>query len=90
MRFFLIIILSIDNVLAGLVGLAAKGTITSTKVIVSQPNGILSGVNTELAIILGGIILLFRWRKIPELIRGLGQGIKNFKNAVKEDDEQMK
>ena len=25
-------------------------------------------------------------KKIPELAKGLGQGIKNFKSAVKEDD----
>lgn len=32
------------------------------------------------------ILLLFGGRKIPELMRGLGSGIKEFKNATKEDD----
>ena len=40
-------------------------------------------------IILIGIIilLLFGGRKIPELMRGLGTGIKEFKNATKDDDK---
>lgn len=33
------------------------------------------------------ILLLFGGRKIPELMRGLGRGMKEFKNAQKEDDE---
>ncbi|WP_419770717.1 MAG: twin-arginine translocase TatA/TatE family subunit [Candidatus Marinarcus sp.] len=33
------------------------------------------------------ILLLFGGKKIPELAKGLGSGIKNFKKAVKEDDE---
>lgn len=32
------------------------------------------------------IILLFGGKKIPELMRGLGQGIKGFKKGLKEDD----
>ena len=32
------------------------------------------------------VLLLFGGKKIPELAKGLGSGIKNFKNAVKEDD----
>lgn len=32
------------------------------------------------------ILLLFGGKKIPELAKGLGAGIKNFKNAVKEDE----
>ena len=32
------------------------------------------------------IILLFGGKKIPELMRGLGQGIKGFKRGLKEDD----
>lgn len=32
------------------------------------------------------IILLFGGKKIPELMRGLGQGIKGFKQGLKEDD----
>ena len=38
------------------------------------------------------ILLLFGGRKIPELMRGLGSGIKEFKNASKEpsDEEDTK
>lgn len=32
------------------------------------------------------ILLLFGGRKIPELMRGLGSGIKEFKDASKEED----
>lgn len=32
------------------------------------------------------ILLLFGGKKLPELMRGLGSGIKEFKNASKEDD----
>jgi len=31
------------------------------------------------------VVLLFGGRKIPELMRGLGSGIKEFKSATKED-----
>ena len=41
----------------------------------------------ELFIIVAAIVLLFGGKKIPELAKGLGQGIKNFKSAVKEDDD---
>ena len=43
----------------------------------------------ELAIILGIVILLFGGKKIPELAKGLGQGIKNFKNSVKDDEPEV-
>lgn len=33
------------------------------------------------------VLLLFGGRKIPELMRGLGSGIKEFKDASKEDEE---
>ena len=36
------------------------------------------------------VILLFGGRKIPELMRGLGSGIKEFKDASKEDDSEKK
>jgi sec-independent protein translocase protein TatA len=40
----------------------------------------------ELFMIIAAIVLLFGGKKIPELAKGLGQGIKNFKTAVKEDE----
>lgn len=36
------------------------------------------------------VLLLFGGKKIPELAKGLGSGIKNFKNAVKDDEEVVK
>jgi len=33
------------------------------------------------------ILLLFGGRKIPELMKGLGTGIKEFKNATKEEEK---
>lgn len=32
------------------------------------------------------VVLLFGGRKIPELMRGLGQGIKEFKKATKDEE----
>ena len=32
-------------------------------------------------------VLLFGSKKIPELAKGLGEGIKSFKTAIKEDDK---
>ena len=46
--------------------------------------GGLSG--TELMVVLGVAVLLFGGKKIPELAKGLGEGIKNFKAAVKDDE----
>jgi sec-independent protein translocase protein TatA len=39
----------------------------------------------ELLMILGVAVLLFGGKKIPEVAKGLGQGIRNFKTALKED-----
>jgi sec-independent protein translocase protein TatA len=41
----------------------------------------------ELLLVVGVIVLLFGGKKIPELAKGLGKGIKDFKKAVNEDDE---
>ncbi len=48
--------------------------------------------STELILIILAIILLFGARKIPELMRGLGSGIKEFKKAsqYEPDDESKK
>ena len=40
----------------------------------------------EIVIILVVVLLLFGGRKIPELMKGLGQGMKEFKKATKEED----
>ncbi|MBW8361504.1 MAG: twin-arginine translocase TatA/TatE family subunit [Kaistella sp.] len=34
------------------------------------------------------LLLLFGGKKIPELMRGMGSGIKEFKDAVKEEDKK--
>jgi len=46
--------------------------------------GMPSGV--ELFIIVAVVVLLFGGKKIPELAKGLGKGIKDFKSAIKEDE----
>ena len=40
----------------------------------------------QIILIIAVILLLFGGRKIPELMRGLGSGIKEFKNATKEEE----
>ena len=42
---------------------------------------------TELLIILAIVVLLFGAKKIPELAKGVGKGIKNFKKAMKSEEE---
>jgi len=44
---------------------------------------------SELLIVLAIVVLLFGAKKIPELASGMGKGIKNFKNAVKEDENEV-
>jgi sec-independent protein translocase protein TatA len=41
----------------------------------------------QVVIIIVVVLLLFGGRKIPELMKGLGSGIKEFKNAAKEEDK---
>ena len=41
---------------------------------------------TEILVILAIVLLLFGGKKIPELMKGLGTGIKEFKNAAKSDE----
>ena len=41
---------------------------------------------TELLIILAIVVLLFGAKKIPELAKGFGKGIKNFKEEMKDAD----
>jgi sec-independent protein translocase protein TatA len=44
----------------------------------------------ELLVILGVAVLLFGGKKIPEVAKGLGEGIRNFKSALKGDEESKK
>lgn len=41
----------------------------------------------QIAIILVIVLLLFGGKKIPELMKGLGSGIKEFKKAAKDEDD---
>lgn len=41
---------------------------------------------TEILVIALIILLLFGGRKIPELMKGLGKGVKSFKDGMKEVD----
>jgi sec-independent protein translocase protein TatA len=43
----------------------------------------------EMIVIVLVILLLFGGKKIPELMRGLGSGIKEFKDASRGDDTKM-
>jgi len=43
----------------------------------------------EWVLILLAVLLLFGGKKIPELMRGLGSGIKEFKEAAKEEKEKL-
>ncbi len=40
----------------------------------------------QIVVVVVLVLLLFGGKKIPELMRGLGSGIKEFKNASKEED----
>lgn len=44
----------------------------------------------QIALIVVVVLLLFGGKKIPELMRGLGSGIKEFKDASKEDAPKEK
>lgn len=41
----------------------------------------------EILVIAFIILLIFGGRKIPELMKGLGKGVKNFKEGMREGDE---
>ncbi len=44
----------------------------------------------KLYLIVVVVLLLFGGRKIPELMRGLGSGIKEFKDASRDDEPSTK
>ncbi len=56
-------------------------------------NGILCFLNLgtgEIILIVAIILLLFGGRKIPELMRGLGKGVKSFKQGMNEVEDELK
>ncbi len=44
----------------------------------------------EIVLIVLVLLLLFGGRKIPELMRGLGRGVKEFKEGIKEGENDKK
>ncbi len=42
----------------------------------------------QIALIVVLVLLLFGGKKIPEMMRGLGRGMKEFKDASKEDNNE--
>lgn len=44
----------------------------------------------QIVLVVLAVLLLFGGKKIPELMRGLGGGIKEFKKASKEDEDEKK
>ena len=44
----------------------------------------------ELLLILVSVVLIFGTSRIPELGRGLGEGIRNFRRGMKGDEEEKK
>ena len=44
----------------------------------------------EIVAIVLVILLLFGGKKIPELMKGLGKGVKSFKEGMKEVDDELK
>jgi sec-independent protein translocase protein TatA len=50
---------------------------------------ILAGIGpTEIILVLVIVLLFFGGKKIPELMKGLGQGMKEFKDASKGEDKK--
>ncbi|MEN9940268.1 MAG: hypothetical protein RIR61_1075 [Bacteroidota bacterium] len=41
----------------------------------------------QIVLIVALVVLLFGGRKIPELMKGLGGGVKEFKKAMREDED---
>ena len=44
----------------------------------------------QIALIVGIVLLLFGGKKIPQLMKGLGSGIKEFKEGIKEGEDAAK
>ncbi|MAC95957.1 MAG: twin-arginine translocase TatA/TatE family subunit [Flavobacteriales bacterium] len=52
--------------------------------------GFLSLGGSEIFIVLLAVVLLFGSKKIPELARGFGKGIREFKNATGDIQEEIR
>ena len=58
--------------------------VIKTMLLLGLPGG------SELILILLVVLLLFGGKKIPELMRGLGKGVKSFKEGMKDTDDDQK
>ncbi len=45
---------------------------------------------TEIGLIVLVVLILFGGKKIPELMKGLGKGVKEYKNAVNSVEDEIK
>jgi sec-independent protein translocase protein TatA len=53
--------------------------------------GLIGGLGTgEIILIALVVLLLFGGRKIPELMRGMGKGVRNFKDGLKDVEDEIK
>ncbi len=52
----------------------------------AQPAGWFGGYEVILIVVV--VLLLFGGKKIPELMRGIGKGVKEFKGGISEDVEK--
>lgn len=43
---------------------------------------------TEILLISGVVLLFFGGKKLPELMKGMGKGVKSFKDGLKESSEE--
>lgn len=44
----------------------------------------------EIVLIVAVIVLLFGGKKIPELMKGIGKGVKSFKQGINEVEDELK
>ena len=44
----------------------------------------------QIVLIVLVVVLLFGGKKIPELMKGLGKGVKSFKDGIKEAEDELK
>ena len=46
-------------------------------------------VTTEIVLIVLAVVLLFGGKKIPELMKGIGQGVRSFKDGMKDVEKEI-
>ncbi len=50
---------------------------------------LLEALSENVTLPMGGVLLLFGGKKIPELMKGLGRGVKEFKDATNNDEKEQ-